>query len=84
MFNKSNKTAFSTVNVDELLIKEGAEVNHEAEAVLEPAPVIEKVSLSEIKAEQESEEDAAVVDAIKSYLELTPEQKAALKKALFG
>ncbi|MBE5755372.1 MAG: hypothetical protein E7341_01655 [Clostridiales bacterium] len=84
MFNKSNKTAFSTVNVEELLIKEGAEVNHEAEAVSEPAPVIEKVSLNEIKAEQESEEDAAVVDAIKSYLELTPEQKAALKKALFG
>ena len=57
MFNKSNKTAFSTVNVEELLIKEGAEVNHEAEAVSEPAPVIEKVSLKEIKAEQESEEE---------------------------
>ena len=85
MFNKPKKTAFSTVNVDELLNNENnREMQNTEESITEPAPVIEKVSLKEIKEEQSSEDDAVVVDAIKDYLKLTPEQKEALKKALFG
>ena len=83
MFNKSKKTAFSTVNVDELLISEGAEVNHEAEAD-EPAPVVEKVTLKEIREEKKAEDLSEIDEMVKEYLELTPEEKAALKKALFG
>ena len=82
MFNKSKKTAFSTVNVDELLINEGAEVNHEEPA--EPAPVVEKVTLKEIKEEQSTEESEEVFDALNKFLDLTPEQREKIMKALFG
>ena len=81
MFNKSKKTAFSTVNVDELLINEGAEVNHEAEAA-EPAPVIEKVTLKEIKEEQSSSELDEALEAINKLLSLSPEERKAISDSL--
>lgn len=85
MLNKS-KNAFSTVNVDELL---GKEPEAEQEAA-EPAPVIEKVSLNEIKKEQVAaeeeqitKEEQAAIDAVLKYIALTDEQRKAVDDALF-
>ena len=81
MFNKKSKdTAFNMVNVDELLGKEPEEVQE----TTEPAPVIEKVSLSEINEEKDSEQVDKVLDVLNEYLELTPEEKDSVITNLFN
>lgn len=81
MFNKKSKdTAFNMVNVDELLGKEPEEVQE----TTEPAPVIEKVSLSEINEEKDSEQIDKVLDILNEYLELTPEEKDDVITNLFN
>lgn len=79
MFKKSKDTAFNMVNVDELLGI--AQTDEEVDA---PAPVIEKVSLNEIKEEKDAEEIEEVADAVKDYLALSPEERAEVRKILFN
>ena len=79
MFNKSKNTAFNMVNVDELL-----ERDPEAAEETTAAPVIEKVSLSEINEEKKAEDLEEVSSAVKEYLALTPEERAEVRKILFN
>ena len=80
MFSKKTKdTAFNMVNVDELLGITPTDEELEA-----PAPVIEKVSLNEIKEEKDAEEIEEVADAVKDYLALSPEERAEVRKILFN
>ena len=80
MFSKKTKdTAFNMVNLDELLGIEPTEEELDA-----PAPVIEKVSLNEIKEEKDAEEIEEVADAVKDYLALSPEERAEVRKILFN
>jgi len=79
MFSKKTKdTAFNMVNVDELL-----GINPTDEEVESPAPVIEKVSLTEINEEKDAEQVDKVLDVLKEYLELTPEEKDVVITNLF-
>ena len=80
MLKKSKDTAFNMVNVDELL---GIEPENVQETE-EPAPVIEKVSLAEINEEKDSEQVDKVLDVLKEYLELTPEEKDTVITNLFN
>lgn len=81
MFNKKSKdTAFNMVNVDELLGKEPEDIQES----IEPAPVIEKVSLSEINEEKDAEQVDKVLDVLNEYLELTPEEKDSVITNLFN
>ena len=79
MFKKSKDTAFNMVNVDELLGKEP-----EAEETAEPAPVIEKVSLSQINKEKDSEQVDNVLNILMEYLELPQEEKDIVDSNLFN
>lgn len=80
MFSKKTKdTAFNMVNVDELL-----GITPTGEELEAPAPVIEKVSLNEIKEEKDAEEIEEVADAVKDYLALSPEERAEVRKILFN
>lgn len=48
----------------------------------QPAPVVEKVSISEIKEEQQNENFEKIGAILQEYLSLTPEEKAFFKKEL--
>ena len=56
------------------------EVSDETE---QPAPVVEKVTLDEIKQEQQAGEVEEVAAIVKEYLELTPEEREAVRRELF-
>ena len=47
------------------------------------APVIEKVSLAEIKLEQESEDYEEIAEVLDEFLQLTPEEKNDVLSGLF-
>ena len=58
-------------------------LNNESSESEQPAPVVEKVSLEEIKDVQQAGEIEDVAEIVKEYLELTPEEREAVRRELF-
>ena len=58
-------------------------VNENSDETEQPAPVVEKVTLDEIKQEQQAGEIEEVAEIVKEYLELTPEEREAVRRELF-
>jgi hypothetical protein len=58
-------------------------VNENIEQEQVAPAVVERVSLKEIKAEKKAEQFEEMDKIMKDYMALTPEEKEAVKKALF-
>ena len=58
-------------------------LNNESSELEQPAPVVEKVSLDEIRDVQQAGEIEDVAEIVKEYLELTPEEREAVRRELF-